>query len=99
MDSIMCLPKSKGHGSIIVVMDRFSKYATFISAPKSCTAKETAQLFLNHMVKLWEVPSNLVGDQDPRFIRRFLTKLFKLLQLDLNFSISFHPQSDFIALL
>ena len=51
MDFIIGLPKSEGHGSIIVVVDRFSKYATFIAAPKDCTAEETVRLFLKNVVK------------------------------------------------
>lgn len=34
------------------------------------------------------------SDQDPRFIGRFWTTLFKLLSSDLHFSTSFHPQTD-----
>ena len=45
MDFIIGLPKSEGYGSIIVVMDRFSKYATFIDA-KDCMVEETTRLFL-----------------------------------------------------
>ncbi|KAI5652374.1 hypothetical protein M9H77_29561 [Catharanthus roseus] len=52
MDFITSLPKSEGFGSIIVIVDRFSKYATFISAPTDCTAEETARLFLKNVVKL-----------------------------------------------
>ena len=51
MDFIISLPKSKGYGSIIGMVDRFSKYATFIAAPKDCTAKETTRLFLKNVVK------------------------------------------------
>ena len=51
MDFIIGLPKFEEHGSIIVVVDRFSKYATFIAAPKDCTAEETARLFLKNVVK------------------------------------------------
>ncbi|KAI5681851.1 hypothetical protein M9H77_03079 [Catharanthus roseus] len=94
MDFITSLPKSEGFGSIIVVVDRFSKYATFIPAPVDCTAEETARLFLKNVVKLWGVPSNIVRDRDPRFTGRFWTELFKLLGSELNFSTSFHPQSD-----
>ncbi|KAI5652974.1 hypothetical protein M9H77_30161 [Catharanthus roseus] len=94
MDFITSLPKSEGFGSIIVVVDRFSKYATFIPAPTDCTAEETARLFLKNVVKLWGVPSNIVSDRDPRFTGRFWTELFKLLGSDLNFPTSFHPQSD-----
>lgn len=43
---ISALPKVGELGSIIVVVDRFSKYATFIAAPTDCTAEETARLFV-----------------------------------------------------
>lgn len=51
MDFITCLPKSEGCGSIIVVVDRFSKYATFILALTNCTAEEATKLFFKHVVK------------------------------------------------
>ena len=53
MDFIIGLPKLEGYGSIIVVVDRFSKYVTFIVASTNCTAKKTTRLFLKHMVKYW----------------------------------------------
>ncbi|KAJ4717218.1 Retrotransposon protein, putative, Ty3-gypsy subclass [Melia azedarach] len=94
MDFITSLPKSEGYGSIIVVVDRFSKYAVFMAALADCTAEEAAKLFLKHVVKLWGVPNNIVSDRDPRFTGKFWSELFKMLGTDLNFSTSFHPQSD-----
>ncbi|KAL0378714.1 UNVERIFIED_CONTAM: Transposon Tf2-11 polyprotein [Sesamum radiatum] len=44
MDYISGLPKVGDLGSIIVVVDRLSKYATFIAAPKHVTAEGTAQI-------------------------------------------------------
>ncbi|XP_059658861.1 uncharacterized protein LOC132305202 [Cornus florida] len=67
MDFITCLPKSKGCGSIIVVVDRFSKYATFIPTLADCKAERVVELFVNHVVKLWGVPQNIVSDRDLRF--------------------------------
>ncbi|KZV16853.1 hypothetical protein F511_09784 [Dorcoceras hygrometricum] len=94
MDFIIGLPPSEGCGSIIVVVDRFSKYATFIPAPKDCTAEQAAGLFLKHVVKYWGVPGNIVSDRDPRFTGKFWTELFKLLGSHLSFSTSMHPQTD-----
>ena len=51
MDFILGLPKAEGYGSIMVVIDRFSKYGTFILAPKHCPADEAARLFLKNVVK------------------------------------------------
>ena len=54
MNFIIGLPKLEGYGSIIEVVDRFSKYVTFIVASTNCTAKETTRLFLKHMAKYWD---------------------------------------------
>ncbi|KAJ0629961.1 putative nucleotidyltransferase, Ribonuclease H [Helianthus annuus] len=94
MDFITCLPKSEGSGSIIVVVDRFSKYGTFIPAPADVTAAETARLFFKHVVKYWGIPQTIVSDRDPRFTGRFWSELFKIMGTELNFSTSFHPQTD-----
>ena len=94
MDFISALPKFEGCGSIMVVVDRYSKYTTFIVAPTDYKADEAARLFHKHIVKLWGVPKSIVSDRDPRFTGRFWTELFKLLGTDLKFSTSFHPQTD-----
>lgn len=39
LDFITSLPKSEGFGTIFVIVDRFSKYAVFVPAPKDCTAE------------------------------------------------------------
>ncbi|KAK3030029.1 hypothetical protein RJ639_038128 [Escallonia herrerae] len=83
-----------GCGSIMVVVDRFSKYATFVASPADCTAEEAARLFLKNVVKYWGLPKVIVSDRDPRFTGKFWTELFKLLGSELHFSTSFHPQTD-----
>ncbi|GKC95346.1 putative nucleotidyltransferase, ribonuclease H [Tanacetum coccineum] len=55
MNFITCLPKSKGGGSIIVVMDRLSKYGTFIATPPDVTADDTTKLLFKNAVKYWGV--------------------------------------------
>lgn len=50
MDLITGLPKVDGFQSILVIVDRFSKYATFIPAPKVCDADTTAELFFKYVV-------------------------------------------------
>ena len=94
MDFIIELPKSENNGSIIVVVDRFSKYATFIAALTDCIAEGTTRLFLKHVVKYWGLLKFIISDHDPRFIGKFWTELFKLMGSELHFSTSFHPQTD-----
>ena len=85
------LPKSEENDSIIVVVDKFSKYATFIAASTDCTVDEIARLFFKHVVKYWGLPKYIISDRNPHFTRKFWTELFKLMGLELNFSTSFHP--------
>ena len=94
MDFIIGLPKSEDNGSIIVVVDKFSKYATCITAPTDCTAEETTRLFLKHVVKYWGLPKYIISDRDLRFTEKFWTKHFKLMGSKLYFSTSFHPQTN-----
>nr|XP_033514146.1 uncharacterized protein LOC117278794 [Nicotiana tomentosiformis] len=67
MDFITYLPKSDNYGTILVVVDRFSKYATFMHASLGCTAKEAAKLFFKNVVKYWRLPRHIISDRDPRF--------------------------------
>ncbi|MCF8701926.1 DDE-type integrase/transposase/recombinase, partial [Corynebacterium sp. MC-10] len=94
MDFITGLPKSEGYGTIMVVVDRFSKYATFMPATPGCTAKEAAQLFFKNVVKYWGLPRHIISDRDPRFTGNFWRELFQTLGTKLHFSTSFHPQTD-----
>ena len=91
MDFIIGLPKLEGYGSIIVAVDMFSKYATFITTPIDYTVKNTTRLFLKHMVKYWGLPNYIISDRDLHFTRKFWTKLFKLMGLKLHFFTSFSP--------
>ncbi|KAL0430941.1 UNVERIFIED_CONTAM: Transposon Tf2-11 polyprotein [Sesamum radiatum] len=62
MDYISELSKVGDLSSIIVVVDRLSKYATFIAAPKYVMAEMTAHLFFKHIVKYWGLPKDVVSD-------------------------------------
>ncbi|XP_048227260.1 uncharacterized protein LOC107261060 [Ricinus communis] len=87
MDFIVALPKSEGFESIMVVVDRFSKYATFIPAPADCKVDKAARLFFKNVVKLWGFPRLLfeepnitdglgwtfISDQQKGFIKSIST--------------------------
>jgi hypothetical protein len=94
MDFIDDLPKSNGFSVILVIMDRFTKYGHFFPVKHPYSAASIAQLFLDNIVKLHGVPKSIVLDRDKVFTSSFWTELFKLLQTDLKFSSTYHPQSD-----
>ncbi|XP_049410573.1 uncharacterized protein LOC125873753 [Solanum stenotomum] len=94
MDFMTSLLKSDRYGTIMVVVDRISKYATFMPATVGSTAKEVAQLFFKNVVKYWGLSRHIISDRDPRFTGNFWRELFDILGTELHFSTSFHPQTD-----
>jgi hypothetical protein len=93
-DFIEGLPKSDGYNVILVVVDRFTKYAHFIPIKHPYTATSIAQTFLDNVVKLHGMPASIVTDRDIIFVSKFWKTLFKLYKVDLKLSTAYHPKTD-----
>jgi hypothetical protein len=94
MDFIVGFPKVDDMNAVMVVVDRFSKYAMFIVAPSVCTAEVAARMFYRNVVKYFGVPTDIVSDRDACFTGRFWTTLFSMMATQLKFSMANHPQTD-----
>ncbi|GJU22598.1 ty3-gypsy retrotransposon protein [Tanacetum coccineum] len=94
MDFITGMPLSKGFSVVLVVVDRFSKYAHFATLPTSFNAPKVAEVFVEAVVKHHGIPKTIVSDRDPIFVSKFWTQLFKLSGTQLNHSTAYHPQTD-----
>ncbi|CAI7853560.1 unnamed protein product [Closterium sp. NIES-54] len=61
---------SRGHDSILVVIDKFSKMGHFISTNATAPAEATACLFFDRIITIYGIPATLISDRDPKFTNR-----------------------------
>jgi hypothetical protein len=94
LNFIESLPKSISYNYILVVVDKFSKYAHFLPLSHPFTALQVAVIFLNNVFKLHGLPTAMVSDRDKVFTSNIWQELFKLLGIDLRMSSAYHPQTD-----
>ena len=94
MDFVEGLPPSGAANAILVVVDKFSKFAHFIALKHPFTAKTVAQLFLDHIYRLHGLPTSIISDRDKIFTSQFWQALFKAAGTSLRLSSSYHPQTD-----
>jgi hypothetical protein len=94
MDLIEQLPDSEGFTAILVVVDHLTKMTLFIPTSNSVTTEQIAQMFVEHVFSKHGVPSDMVLDRGSEFTSLFWHSLGTLLDMKLNFSTAFHPQTD-----
>src|ERR1700731_4873965 len=94
MDFIEGLPLSLDFDSILVIVDRLTKYAIFIECCKTDGAIELATLFLKHVFAKHGAPHDIVSDQGKLFILKFWSSLCHLLNIKANLSTAYHPETD-----
>ncbi|CAA7021050.1 unnamed protein product [Microthlaspi erraticum] len=96
MDFITGLPVARGrmNNSIWVIVDRLTKVAHLLAERDSDKVEILAERYINQIVKLHGVPTDIVSDRDPRFTAAFWKALQEAMGTELNLSTAFHPETD-----
>ena len=68
--------------------------AHFIPLTTKVPRKELALIFLQNIWHLHGLPESIISDRDTRFTSKFWISLMELLQVKINMSMAFHPESD-----
>jgi hypothetical protein len=67
LDFIEGLPPSDRHNAILVVIDKFIKYAHFIPVHHPFTTFQIAKIYLDNVYKLHGLPQAIISDRDKVF--------------------------------
>jgi hypothetical protein len=94
LDFVEAFPRVHGKSVVLTLVDRFSKYAHFITLGHPYTATFVARAFFDTIVRLHGIPTSIVSDRDPVFTSKFWSELFALAGVKLNLMTAFHLQSD-----
>jgi hypothetical protein len=95
MDFILGFPRtSKQHDAIMVVMEKLTKASHFI--PMKVTHKETnvVDIYIREVEQFHNIPKTIVSERDPKFTSNVWRGLLKGFGMNLNFSTTYHPESD-----
>lgn len=82
------------HDTIMVVIDKLTKVAYFISRNLSDDAPTFARRFVKAIFRLHGMLEKIISHRDARFTSRFWTTLQSTLRTRLNFSTAYHPKTD-----
>ena len=85
---------SRRHDCIMVTVDKLSKVAHFSPMRASYTTSSVVHVFLEDIVHLHGIPRRIISDRDPVFTSALWTSLQHALGAQLNFSLTYHPQTN-----
>ena len=99
MDFIVSLPWSKTADgkvvdSVLVLVDRFSKWAVYIATTQDCNATELAELVYRNVCLRWGTPDSIVSDRGSLFTSAWWQTFCYYLNITRRLSTAFHPQTD-----
>ena len=100
IDFIVKLPLSKDtitdikYNSILVVVDRLTKYAHFIPWKEKGNAEDLAKVILKEIIANHGIPQSIISDRDKLFTFKFWNTWTQQLGTKVKLLTAYHPQTD-----
>ena len=100
IDFITKLPKSKDpvtgitYNSIMVIVNRFTKYIIAVPFKKTHTAEQLGHLLLDRLVRDHRVPITVITDRDKLFTSNYWKTISAAIGTKPKMSTAYHPQTD-----
>jgi transposase InsO family protein len=95
MDMVVKLPATKrGFDSVLVFVDRLSKYVHFVPTTEKLAAKGFARLFVQTVVANHGMPKEVISDRGATWNNKFWKHVCRMVGVRHYMSTAYHPQTD-----
>jgi transposase InsO family protein len=100
MDFVTGLPLSRdpatglAYDAILVIVDRFTKYALFIPFRKDYTAVQLAHVLKDRLIRNYGIPKSIISDRDKLFTSNYWATLMAEIGIQRKLSTAYHPETD-----
>lgn len=94
LDFVTGLPPLSGNTVVLTVVDHFSKVVHFIPLPKLHSAKEMAQVVIDHVFRIPGLPEDVVSHRGPQIISHFWREFCQQIGAFTSLSSGFHLQTN-----
>ena len=100
MNFIVKLPLSKDtitdikYDSILVVVDRLTKYAHFITWKEKGNAKDLAKVILKEIIANHGIPQSIISDRNKLFTSKFWNTWTQQLGTKIELLTAYHSRTD-----
>lgn len=92
MDFIIGIPRTKRqHDSIVLVLDKPSKYTHFILVKSTYKAINIIEIFMKETSKIHGIPKTITSDRDAKLTSNLWKALFVGMEKKTNFNNAYHP--------
>lgn len=100
IDFVTGLPLSKdpvtelSYDAIMVIVDRFTKYAMMIPFRRDYTAVQLAHVLKDRLYRYHGIPKSIISDRDKLFTSNYWTTFLAEIGTQRKLSTAYHPQTD-----
>jgi transposase InsO family protein len=100
MDFVTGLPLSEDpatglhYDSILVIVDRFTKYALMIPFRRDYNATQLAHVLKDRLIRDHGIPKTIISDRDKLFTSNYWATLMAEIGIQRKLSTAYHPQTD-----
>ena len=76
------------------MVDKLTNASHFIPVKSTYNIDAIAKIFMKNIFRFHGFPKAIISDRDPKFTSKFWKGLFEYLGTKINFSTTYHPQTD-----